>query len=110
MKMMKQSRKLIAFLLAALMLLSLCACGSKSDGKPDGNTNQTNFSSLYDYAKRLEEAGNSEAAAAVYELIAQGGGAELIEKAHEESPAVKATDEIEQIEEVFDHMKGGDGK
>ena len=66
-------KKIISIMLAVLMLLALCACGSKNDGKADGNTNQTNFSALYDYAKRLESAGNSEAAAAVYELIARGG-------------------------------------
>ena len=100
--------KPIALLLAAVMLLSLYACGSKK--KPGGKTEQASISSLYDYAKSLEAAGNSEAAAAVYELIARGGGAELIEKAHDDIPAVRSSDEIGQIEEVFDHVKGGGGK
>ena len=98
-------KKVVAIMLVVLMLLSLCACGN------NGKTNDSqNMKSLINYAEQLEKAGNSEAAAAVYELIAQGGGAELIEKAHEEFPAVKAADEIEQTEEVFDHLKGGDGK
>lgn len=102
---MKRTQTLIALLLSALMLLSLCACGN------NGKTHDLqNMQSLIKYAEQLEKAGNSEAAAAVYELIAQGGGAELIEKAHEKFPAVEAADEIEQIEEVFDHLKGGDGK
>ncbi|MBQ7171598.1 MAG: zinc-ribbon domain-containing protein [Clostridia bacterium] len=63
--------------------------------------------SLLSYARQLEKAGNSEAAAAVYELIAKGGGAELIQKAHEEIPAVEKMDEIEQVEEIMDHIKGG---
>ena len=108
--MKKHMKTLLCLLLAIFILVALCACGSKKDEKPESRTNQANITSLYDYARRLEEAGNSEAAAAVYALIAQGGGAELIEKAHEEFPAVKDADEIEQIEEVFDRMKGGDGK
>lgn len=63
--------------------------------------------SLLDYAQELEKAGNSEAAAAVYERIAEGGGAELIQKAHEDMPVVEKTDEIEQMEEVFGHLTGG---
>ncbi|MBR3144703.1 MAG: hypothetical protein IKF53_02275 [Clostridia bacterium] len=98
-------KKVVAIILAVLMLLSLCACGN--NGKTNGSQN---MKSLIKYAEQLEKAGNSEAAAAVYELIAQGGGAELIEKAHEEFPAVKSADEIEQAEEVFDHLKGGAGK
>lgn len=78
--------------------------------RSDKSYDTQHMQSLIKYAEQLEKAGNSEAAAAVYELIAQGGGAELIEKAHEEFPAVKDADEIEQIEEVFDHLKGGDGK
>ncbi|MBR0466208.1 MAG: hypothetical protein IJJ40_01780 [Clostridia bacterium] len=98
-------KKAVAIILAVLMLFALCACGNS------GKTNDSqNMQSLIKYAEQLEKAGNSEAAAAVYELIAQGGGAELIEKAHEEFPAVKDADEIEQVEEVFDHLKGGDGK
>lgn len=102
---MKNTKRVLALLIALMLMLSLCACGN------NGKTHDLqNMQSLLDYAKQLEKAGNSEAAAAVYELIAQGGGAELIEKAHEEFPAVKDADEIEQIEEVFDHLKGGDGK
>ncbi len=63
--------------------------------------------SLLVYAQELEKAGNSEAAEAVYELIIKGGGAELIQKAHEDMPVVEKTDEIEQMEEVFGHLTGG---
>ena len=66
--------------------------------------------SLLDYAKQLEEAGNSEAAEAVYELIEQGGGAELIEKAHEEDSIIKAVDEIGQLQEIFGNVRGGNGE
>ena len=63
--------------------------------------------SLYEYAQQLEKAGNSEAAEAVYEIMAQGGGAELIEKAHEDIPAIKQVDELEHIREIFGNRKGG---
>ncbi|MBQ7171206.1 MAG: hypothetical protein IJR89_02895 [Clostridia bacterium] len=105
---MRKTAKPIAFFLAAVMLLALCACGSKK--KPEGDPDQAGLISLYDYAKSLEAAGNSEAAAAVYELIAEGGGAELIEKAHDGIPAIRSVDEIRAIEEIFDHAKGGEGK
>ncbi|MBR1842008.1 MAG: zinc-ribbon domain-containing protein [Oscillospiraceae bacterium] len=83
----------------------------RSENRSDSETyDAQSLRSLLDYAEQLEKAGNSEAAAAVYELIARGGGAELIKKAHEELPALKSADEIEQIEEIFDHLKGGDGK
>ena len=105
---MKNTKKVLALLLALMLTLALCACGSKQEEKTKNGNAQTDFSSLYDYAKRLEEAGNSEAAAAVYELIAKGGGAELIQKAHEDIPIIETVDEIKQIEGIFG--KGGDGK
>ena len=63
--------------------------------------------SLSDYAKQLEKAGSSEAAEAVYEIMAQGGGAELIEKAHEDIPVIKQVDESEHIRGIFGNRKGG---
>jgi len=70
---MKRTQTLIALLLSALMLLALCACG----GKDDRPTAQTSFEALCEYAKRLEDAGNYEAAQRVYELLpnAMAGGA-----------------------------------
>ena len=66
--------------------------------------------SLADYAKQLEKAGNSEAAAAVYELIAKNGGGDLIREANEEIPVVKANNEIEQFKRFISGSKGGSGK
>lgn len=76
----------------------------RNDGK---NYDAQSMQSLYDYAKQLEKAGNSEAAEAVYEIIAQGGGAELIEKAHEDIPVIKHVDELEHLREIFGNRKGG---
>ena len=65
--------------------------------------------SLVDYAKKLEEAGNTDAAAAVYELIAKGGGADYIDEAHRDFPLVSAADEVEEYKGLFE-KKGGVGK
>ena len=65
--------------------------------------------SLLDYAKKLEEAGNVDAAAAVYELIAKGGGADYIDEAHRDFPLVSAADEVEEFKGLFE-KKGGVGK
>lgn len=82
----------------------------RSENRSDSETyDAQSLRSLRDYAEQLEKAGNSEAAAAVYALLPQGGGAELIEKAHDEFPVLSAADELGQFEAVFSHLKGGDG-
>ena len=65
--------------------------------------------SLLDYAKKLEEAGNKDAAAAVYEMIANGGGADYIDEAHRDFPLISAADEVDEYKELFE-KKGGDEK
>ena len=65
--------------------------------------------SLVDYAKKLEEAGNVDAAAAVYELIAKGGGAGYIDEAHRDFPLVSAAAEVEEYKGLVE-KKGGVGK
>lgn len=65
--------------------------------------------SLLAYAEQLEKAGNSEAAASVYALIAKGGGAELIQNAHKGETVIEKADEVGQIETIFGHSKGGGG-
>ena len=119
-------KKIISIILAVWVLLALCACGGKAGDKTespadyDGKSGygaresteayiQSEHEALLDYAERLEEAGNEEAAAAVYALLPQGGGAELIETMHDELPVLNAADELGQLDVIFDHLKGGDG-
>ena len=102
---MKIMKKGLALLLVAVLLFSFAACGKKDDT----TAKSAQFQSLREYAAQLEKSGNSEAAAAVYEQIAKGGG-ELIQKAHDDSSAIWKADEALQMEEIFDHTKGGDGK
>ena len=103
MRFIKKTAALILCVLLAALLL--CACGN--DEKAAG---RVNFESLRSYAQKLEKEGNTQAAAAVYELIAKGGGAEFIEKAHGNVPAIEKTDEIDQLEKLSDNIKGGNGK
>ena len=102
---------LIVILLVAVIGV-VCFLGFRDGGWFRGGKtyDAQSMQSLLNYARQLEKAGNGEAAEAVYELIAKGGGAELIQKAHEDIPIVEATDEIEQITEIFGGVKGGGGK
>lgn len=56
-------KKIISIMLAVCVLLALCACGSKKDDNKKNNM-QTDNTSLYEYAQKLEENGDNEAAAA----------------------------------------------
>jgi hypothetical protein len=57
--------------------------------------------SLIDYARKLEELGNDEAAAAVYELIAKNGGADLNEEARKNAHLADIADGIDEIDGLF---------
>lgn len=115
------SKKILIIAVAALLIVALIvACilifsGKKDDDDDDDSGRSKsktvdieNLETLREYAESLEKAGMTEAAAAVYELIAKGGGAEYIQKAHEDIPIIEAADEAEQIKDVFGGAKGGD--
>ena len=117
------NKKILIIAVAALLIIALIvACilifsGKKDDddddssGKEKGRTvNIDDLESLREYAESLEKAGMTEAAAAVYELIAKGGGAEYIQKAHEDITIIEAADEAEQVGDIFGGAKGGDGE
>ena len=96
----------VALLIVAVIVV-ICIFAFRGCGKTKQNSNQKNTDALREYAESLEKAGMTEAAAAVYELIAKGGGAEYIQKAHEDIPIIEASDEAEQIGDIFGGAKGG---
>ena len=129
---MKHGKRLFALLLAALLLALLCCgCGGgkKQDASPDAQQGGSpwrkdvgetpsgkekeagpyeyefkapELPSLLDYAKKLEDAGNPEAAAAVYDLIAKGAaGGELAGRGREGVPALGAAEELELLRALF---------
>ncbi len=100
-------KKVVAIILAVLMLFALCACGSKKDDNKKNNM-QTDYTSLYEYAQKLEENGDNDAAAAVYEIIIRNGGKDLANAAREKIDLIRTLDEIDEISEIFG--EGGDVK
>ena len=66
---MKHTARFLAMLLAAALLIGLCACGGNDETQEDPNTRPTTYDgqnsldAILDYADRLEAAGNAEAAA-----------------------------------------------
>jgi hypothetical protein len=61
----------------------------------------TKMESLSDYAKRLELAGNPEAAAAVYALLPKGGGADLLSSAAGSFPLIQAMQDMDWFTALF---------
>lgn len=100
-------KKIISIMLAVLMSLALCACGAKKDDNKKNNM-QTDYTSLYEYAQKLEENGDNDAAAAVYEIIIRNGGKDLANAAREKIDLIRTLDEIDEINEIFG--EGGDVK
>ncbi len=108
----KNKKKSKAWLVIILILLlaMLAFFGFRDGGwfrKKNVSYTPVAMDSLRAYAERLEEAGNTAAAEAVYGQIAQGGGAELIEESHENFPIIAASDEVDQLEEFANAAKGG---
>lgn len=70
-------------LLALLLLFSILlfsGCGTKKGkSRPTDYDGDNSVAALIDYAQRLEEAGNTEAAARIYAMIEKSAGAADIE-------------------------------
>lgn len=110
--MKKQIMKKWFFRLSAILLLTVFICvllaGCTDKPKDKGNPKDIGpYASLWEYAQSLEEAGNSEAAAAVYALIAKGADGELIKDLYGENSNISEWNELEQARDIFDAMKGG---
>ncbi len=103
---------LIAFLIFVLLVGVFVFTAFYKPGfllkKSSGAYSEASLESLHAYAQKLEEAGNPEAAAAIYAKMPQGAGGELIPKAREEIPALQALDEMNQLSDIFSSAKGGE--
>ena len=122
-------KKVVAIILAVLMLFALCACGSKDggnkagrpttyDGTDGGNKagrpttydGKNEYEALLNYADRLEEAGNAEAAALVRSKIPQAAAGEAREKIEEymqNNEQFQMFENMEDAIEIADALKGG---
>lgn len=86
--------------IAVLMIAVICTvCVGCFFGGKESDAN--NVQSLREYAEKLEKAGNSEAAAAVYELIPKAINGELLPEAHEETPILKEFEDVEQFHSIM---------
>jgi len=107
-------KKVVAIILAVLMLFALCACGSKDGGnkagRPTTYDGKNEYEALLNYANRLEEAGNAEAAALVRARIPQAAAGEAREKIEEymqNNEQFQMFENMEDAIEIADALKGG---
>lgn len=107
-------KKVVAIILAVLMLFALCACGSKDGGnkagRPTTYDGKNEYEALLNYANRLEEAGNAEAAALVRSKIPQAAAGEAREKIEEymqNNEQFQMFENMEDAIEIADALKGG---
>lgn len=107
-------KKVVAIMLAVLMLFALCACGSKDGGnkagRPTTYDGKNEYEALLNYADRLEEAGNAEAAALVRARIPQAAAGEAREKIEEymqNNEQFQMFENMEDAIEIADALKGG---
>lgn len=106
-------KKVVAIILAVLMLFALCACGSKDGGnkagRPTTYDGKNEYEALLNYANRLEEAGNAEAAALVRSKIPQAAAGEAneeIEKYMQNNENLQTAENIVDAIEIIDALKG----
>ena len=111
---MKKLTKGLALLLALILLFALCACGSKDGGnkagRPTTYDGKNEYEALLNYADRLEEAGNAEAAALVRSKIPQAAAGEAREKIEEymqNNEQFQMFENMEDAIEIADALKGG---
>ena len=105
-------KKVVAIILAVLMLFALCACGSKDGGnkagRPTTYDGKNEYEALLDYANRLEEAGNAEAAALVRSKIPQAAAGEAneeIEKYMQNNEDLQTAENIVDAIEIIAALK-----
>ena len=84
-----------------------------SQDRPTSYDGQNSFEALLDYANRLEDAGNEEAAARVRALIPEAAAGEAHQKAYEqqkENDELQMMEDMEDLLEAYNLTKGGKGK
>ena len=112
-------KKTFAILLAALMLLALCACGFGNGGntgenagdRPTKYDGQNSIEAIIDYADRLEAAGNEEAAAIVRSHIPQAASGEAnqkIEEFKQENEDLQIVEVVEDAVRIANAQRGDD--
>ena len=113
---MKHTARFLAMLLAAALLIGLCACGGNDETQEDPNTRPTTYDgqnsldAILDYADRLEAAGNAEAAALVRSRIPQAAAGEANQKIEEFKQTSEDWQLIEDIEDatrIAEALAGG---
>ena len=102
----------LALLVAAYFALRFGIVGDLVDRFAGGKSGMdaAAIESLLDYAKELEENGNPEAAAAIYDKVAQAGGGELIRQARQENGLIRAADQWQALQTLLGIGKGGGGR
>lgn len=92
-------KRIITVITVLCLLFSLASCGEKQTTRSKEYDGVQSVDALLDYAKRLEENGDYEAAADLYELIAKAaaGPAELPGNA-------EAIEEYKEAQEVFSSL------
>lgn len=113
---MKHTARFLTMLLAAALLIGLCACGGNDETQEDPNTRPTTYDgqnsldAILDYADRLEAAGNAEAAALVRSRIPQAAAGEANQKIEEFKQTSEDWQLIEDIEDatrIAEALAGG---
>ncbi|WP_130838696.1 zinc-ribbon domain-containing protein [Lachnoclostridium sp. Marseille-P6806] len=115
----KNGKKKIGVIALVIVLLVSGSCaalyftffrGEQFKGKAEQTYEAEQAGTILDYARKLEKAGNYEAAEAVYSLIPKGAGADLIEKEKEKIPPVRVQEDLEKLDKIFGRRAGGEGK
>lgn len=84
-----------------------------SQDRPTSYDGQNSFEALLDYANRLEDAGNEEAAARVRALIPEAAAGEARQKAYEkqeENSDLQWVEDLKDLTEFYNLTKGGKRK
>lgn len=99
-------KRFIAIIALLLVIFTLSACKDDSSTRSTEYDGKQSVSALLDYAKRLEENGDKEAAAAIYDLISKAA----VHNANAEGsePAVSLVEKYNEAKDIlaeFGHDK-----